>query len=395
MVAGVNAGSINCHDLELVPAPVARFHARSARAGGGFTVRTAPFDRSSVEIQFFDERGVDIGPGTQRQLERAFYRDDLRRALQDDLGELDLPARGRDFYARGLLDQVDLGGLRDRRWKLVVDCGCGSASLTVPHVLGRIGAEVLTVNAVLDEDRLVQSEDDTERHVEDLGRLVRGSGSELGALVDSTGERVLLVDGAGGIVEPRTALLAFVWLVAQTSTNPRVALPVPTSRVGEEIIRSHGGEVIWTPISSAGLTAAAADAGVGFAGDEGGGYVFPRFLPALDALMALVKLLELLARAETSLRAVLEQLPPAHIAREEVLTPWESKGTVMRRLIERLGDQRVVTIDGVKAYRGDDWVLVAPHSQEPVVRVWAEAGDWDSASALAAEFASLVEELRA
>ena len=53
---------------------------RSARATGGFAVRTAPFDPASVEIQFFDERGVDIGPGIQRQLERAYYRDDLRRA---------------------------------------------------------------------------------------------------------------------------------------------------------------------------------------------------------------------------------------------------------------------------------------------------------------------------
>ncbi len=395
MVAGINAGGIDCHDLELVPAPVARFHVRSARAGGGFSVRTAPFDPSSVEIQFFDERGIDIGPATQRQLERAYYRDDLRRAFSHDLGELNLPARGRDFYARGLLDQVDVEGLRERRWKLVVDCGCGSASLTVPHVLGRIGAEVLTVNAVLDEARLVQSEEDTERHLGELERLVRGSGSELGALVDSTGERLRLLDASGQAVDGRTALLAYVWLVAHTSKNPRVALPVSTSRVAEEIVRRRRGEVIWTPISSAGLTAEADRSGVSFAGDEDGGYVFPQFLAAHDALMALVKLLELLVRAETSLRAVLEQIPAAHIAEQEVLTPWESKGTVMRRLIEHLGERGVVTIDGVKTFRGEDWALVVPHPQEPLVRVWAESGDPDAASALAAEFASLVEELKA
>jgi mannose-1-phosphate guanylyltransferase/phosphomannomutase len=399
MVAGINAGGINCHDLELVPTPVARFHVRSARATGGFSVRTAPFDPSSVEIQFFDERGVDIGPGTQRQLERAYYRDDLRRAFYHDVGELNLPARGRDFYARGLLDQVDVEGLRERRWKLVVDCACGSASLTIPHVLGRIGAEVLTVNAVLDEQRLIQSEEETEGHLGKLERLVRGSGSELGALVDSTGERLRLLDARGGRVDGRTALLAYVWLVARTSEKPRVALPVSTTRVAEEIVRRRRGEVIWTPISAAGLTAAADRPGVDFGGDEAGGYVFPEFLAAHDALMALVKLLELLARAETSLSAVLEELPPAHIAEQEVLTPWESRGTVMRRLIERLGERRgerpVVTIDGVKAYRDEDWVLVVPHPQEPLVRVWAESGDPDSAAALAAEFAALVEELRA
>jgi phosphomannomutase len=49
----------------------------------------------------------------------------------------------------------------------------------------------------------------------------------------------------------------------------------------------------------------------------------------------------------------------------------------------------------VQAHRGQDWVLVVPHPQEPVVRVWAEAGSAESAAALAAEFAALVEELRA
>jgi mannose-1-phosphate guanylyltransferase/phosphomannomutase len=174
-----------------------------------------------------------------------------------------------------------------------------------------------------------------------------------------------------------------------------VALPVSTSRVAEEILRSRDGEIVWTPISSSGLMEAAAENRVSFAGDEDGGFVFPDFLPGFDALMGLVKLLELLGRTETSLSGVLEKVPPAHIASRDVLTPWEAKGTVMRRLIEHFDDGELVTIDGVKAYRGPDWVLVVPHLQEPLVRIWAEADSIESASALAAETAALVEELRA
>jgi mannose-1-phosphate guanylyltransferase / phosphomannomutase len=248
---------------------------------------------------------------------------------------------------------------------------------------------------VLDEDRLIQSEEDTERHLAGLERLVQGSGAELGAVIDTTGERLFLVDGTGRRVDGRSALLALVWLVAHATHGARVALPVSTSRVAEDIIRSQGGEVVWTPIALAGLMEAAADSEASFAGDENGGYVFPSFLPGFDALMGLVKLLELLTRTETSLQAVLDGLPPAHVSSQDVLTPWETKGTVMRRLIERFDNDSLVTIDGVKAYRGQDWVLVVPHPQEPLVRVWAESGSAESASALAEEFAALVEELRA
>lgn len=264
-----------------------------------------------------------------------------------------------------------------------------------PVVLGRLRGRLLAVNGVLDEERVVLSEEQVRASVDGLRRLVPSSGSELGAWIDSPGERLRLVDGRGRSLDARTALLAYVWLISRSSASPRVALPVATSRVAEEIVGSRGGEVVWTRLSSAALMAAAADEeGVTFAGDEGGGYVFPGFLPAFDAVLSLAKLLELLAMADTTLDAVVDELPPAYIARRDVPTPWEAKGTVMRRMLEHLNGSRLLTIDGVKAYQGDDWILVVPHQQEPVVRLWAEAGSQEDADRLATRYADLLEEMK-
>jgi mannose-1-phosphate guanylyltransferase / phosphomannomutase len=394
MVAGINSAGLDCHDLELVPEPLARFYARSARAVGGFAVRSAPFDAASLEIQFFDENGIDVPPRMQRQLERSFYRDDLRRAFHHEIGELNFPARAREYYLRGLLDAVDIDIIRARHPKLVIDYAFGGTTFTGPRVMGRLGGEVLAVNAVLDEERAVLPKREFEERLADLARLVRSSGSELAARFDSSGDRLYLIDGAGRILRGRTALLAFVWLVSEAVPEPRVALPVATSRVAEQLVRSKGGEVQWTATTPAALMEAAVRGQVAFAGDENGGFVFPDFLSARDGVLALAKLLELLAKTGLSLRQVVDRLPPTHVVRREVATPWESKGTVMRRLLERMNGERLVTIDGVKAYRGEDWALVVPHPQEPVVRVWAESSTPEAASALAAEFVSLVEEMR-
>jgi mannose-1-phosphate guanylyltransferase/phosphomannomutase len=110
--------------------------------------------------------------------------------------------------------------------------------------------------------------------------------------------------------------------------------------------------------------------------------------------MSLVKMLELLALTEARLEEVVDALPATNVVRVDVATPWEAKGTVMRRLVEKLNGERTVTIDGVKAFRGRDWVLVIPHPQEPVVRVWAEADGPEGSRSMAAEFVSLIEELR-
>ena len=83
-----------------------------------------------------------------------------------------------------------------------------------------------------------------------------------------------------------------------------------------------------------------------------------------------------------------------HLVELDVPMPWEVKGTVMRRLLERQNGGEVDVTDGVKVYRGRDWALVLPDPLEPLVRVWAEADSLDAAGPLAGEFAALVDELR-
>jgi len=394
MVAGFNAAGVDCHDLELAPVPVARFYARSTRALGGVSVRTAPFDPQAVQIEFFDERGIDIDAPRQRTIERNYFRDDLRRAFHHEIGELTFPARGREYYLSGVLDAVDPVAIRASTPKVVMDYSYGGTVLTGPIVLGRVGANVLAINAVLDEEQSALSEEETDASTEALAALVRSSGATVGALISSTGERIRLVDDAARPVGLERALLAYIDLVTRVTDKPTVAVPVTTSRVVEDIVGARGGRVVWTPVSPAALEAASLEGEVAFAGAEGGGYIFPDFLPSYDGVMALVKLLELLARTERSLAEVIDGLPPSHVARVDVATPWEAKGSVMRRLVERLDGERTVTIDGVKSYRGRDWVLVIPHPQEPVVRVWAEADGPEASASMAAEFAALVEELR-
>jgi mannose-1-phosphate guanylyltransferase/phosphomannomutase len=396
MVGGLNAAGIEAHDLELIPSPVARFYVRTARPTGGIEVRSARFDPASVEIQFFDERGIDVGPSVQRQLERAYERDDVRRAFHHDLGQLTYPARALEYYTSGLLDALDVAAIRRLGPKLVIDYAWGATAVTGPLVLGQLAADVLGVNAVLDEERVVLSEDDVEAHVEGVRALTRSSGSDVGVLVDATGERLRLVDGGGRVLDGRTALLAVLWLVARTEERPTVGLPVSASRAAVSIVEQAGGRIRWTKLTPAALMDAAEDGDVAFAGDEDGGFVFPAFLPVLDAVFSLAKLLEMLSYAGTTLAAVVDALPTSHVAYRTVTIPWEAKGTVMRRLLEHLnGTDLVETIDGVKTFRGEDWALVVPHPQEPLVRVWAEAGSLQRAEALAAEFGALVESLKA
>jgi mannose-1-phosphate guanylyltransferase/phosphomannomutase len=184
--------------------------------------------------------------------------------------------------------------------------------------------------------------------------------------------------------------------VAAERRAGRVALPVTTTRVAEQVCRFHGVQVQWTPTALDALTSAAAGQDMIFAGDGRGGFVVPEFSPAIDGLAAFVRLLGLVARTRLSLSQIDARIPVARLLKRTVPTRWAAKGAVMRSVIEAVEaaaeGHRVDTTDGVRV-AGDDgsWVLILPAATEPVTDLWAEAQDVDTAQALLERWARVVE----
>ena len=146
VMVGLNAAGVDVADLEVATVPITRFGVRNERAAGGVTVRLSSDDPQSVSIRFFDRNGIDLPEASQRKIERLFYREDFRRCLASEIGDVVYPVRVPNLYSQVLLAQVDVGSIRAARFKVVLDYAYGAASFIMPTVLGKLGAEVLSVN---------------------------------------------------------------------------------------------------------------------------------------------------------------------------------------------------------------------------------------------------------
>ena len=107
MMAGLNAAGIDVLDLEVASVPVTRFLVRSPRASGGLTVRLDHDDPDRVIIRFFDSSGTDITEDAQRKIERLFQREDTRRALAEEVGDIQFPPRALEEYTVALEATVE------------------------------------------------------------------------------------------------------------------------------------------------------------------------------------------------------------------------------------------------------------------------------------------------
>jgi mannose-1-phosphate guanylyltransferase / phosphomannomutase len=398
LVAGLNASGVTVHDLELVPSPLTRFTVRGEQAAGGISVRTSPRDPETVEIRLFDADGADLSQADQRKIERVFFREDYRRAAHDRLGELEFPPRTLEQYAAGLVSSVDVEGIRAMAPKVVVDYAFGAASLVGPSLMGRLGCDVLAVNAYTDENRPVLVETDLERLLRHLSEHVRKSGSDLGVLLEPGGEIAHLVDDDGRLVSSERALLAFMRHQARRGTR-QIAVPVSCSSACEVMVEGFGCSVLRTPVSLPALMARASLPGVGFAGNDSGDLIFPEFMPAPDGLMTFAKALELLAHEGRPLSQLIDELPRPHVAVREVRTPWQQKGAVMRHIATsasagREAASELVLIDGVKVVESPvRWALVIPHPDRPLSRVWAEDETAEKAESVADRYEAAVLEV--
>ncbi|MDX6387590.1 MAG: mannose-phosphate guanylyltransferase / phosphomannomutase [Gaiellaceae bacterium] len=392
MITGLTSAGVEVSDLRVLPAAVARHLLKSEGFEAGFHVGTSQSDPEVVQIKFFEQPGIQISPTLQKEIEKNFTRGEIRRVGFGDIGTIGYPARVRESYAQDLLDSVDVDAIRSRGFRLVVDYGFSAASFVLPLVLGPLGVEAVSAHGFT-TDRADSGPTLLREAMGQVKQLVPAVGADLGVVLDQAAERVYLVDERGREIPVEQSLLLFLRLIGSDGRRGKLAFPITVTSQVDRLLEGSGLEVVRTPASLGDLTKAAAGDGFIFAGAVGGGYVFPEFLPAYDAIASLCKLLELLAPVQKPLSALVADLPEATLVHRQLSCPWALKGVVMRVLTERLRDRELDLMDGIKVFGERGWVQILPDPDEPLMHIYAEGRTEEDSKALEAEFRAMVEEI--
>jgi mannose-1-phosphate guanylyltransferase/phosphomannomutase len=392
MITGFTSAGLEVGDLRVLPAAVARHMLKTEGYEAGFHVGTNEADPEVVQIRFFEQPGIQLSAGLQQEIEKNYTRGELRRVGFTDIGSITYPARVRETYAQDLLSGVDVDAIRARGFRLVVDYGFSAASFVLPLVLGPLGVEAVSAHGFT-TDRSDPGSALLRESIGQVKQLVPAVGADLGVVLDRAAERLYLVDERGREIPVEQSLLLFLRLIGSNGRRGKLAFPITVTSQVDKLLEGSGLEVVRTPASLADLTKAAAQDGVIFAGAVGGGYVFPEFLPAYDAIASLCKLLELLAPVRGPLSELVADLPKPTLVHRQLPCPWALKGVVMRVLTERLRDQRTDLLDGIKVFDERGWAQVLPDPDEPLVHIYAEGRTEEDSKALEEEYRQMVEEI--
>jgi mannose-1-phosphate guanylyltransferase/phosphomannomutase len=225
--------------------------------------------------------------------------------------------------------------------------------------------------------------------------------SDLGILLDAGAEKVFLADENGTFLdEDRVATvitkLALEARRGQGRPMRKMACPVAASAEMDILAEEYGVTLIRTPNTHGGMmNAVLSDPEIDFVAGTRGGFIFPEFLFATDAMYSVAKILEMMAFTGLRIGEVERGMERLFRASRTVPCPWQAKGRVMRFAMNASENHDRLLIDGIKIlFARDTWVLLVPSKEHEIFMVYAEATSQEEADRLASEYEERVVQWR-
>ncbi len=290
-----------------------------------------------------------------------YFGEDFERASLDNIGHLDMPQTVFDDYRKDFLKEIDAATIRQAGFKLVVDHSNGSSSEVFPNIFYDLGISAIELNAQLNPRKFSSSLEEHSQAIVQLSSIVTSLHCDAGFLLNSAAEKLTVVDNKGRPIDPQDLLLVVTDLYLRTHEAHKIAVPVASSMGVEEIAKKRGVEVIRVANDHLSMMEVYRRGEVDFVAGTRGGFIFPGFQNGADAMLAAVKLLEMLARTKEQLSTLHDSFSSFVRRSISVPCPWSKKGTVMRKLIVGSEQKERQLIDGVRIFEGDGWVLLMPN----------------------------------
>jgi phosphoglucosamine mutase len=304
LIQGLNQHGVYVHDVGVVPTPAIAQSLLEQQADLGIAVTASHNPASDNGIKLFDGCGCKLDDVEEGRIEA------LVDAEPSAPANLPLPKSyaldaGAFYinYIRSLMDQNCMCG-----WKIVLDLANGATSLTSPAVFSRWGSELILVGDHPDGENInlgVGSE-----HPERLGAAVVRHGAKLGIAHDGDGDRLVVCDETGAVVDGDILLGLFaIYALRAGALKTKTLVATIQSNLGlDHAVRAAGGQVERTDIGDRNVARVMRELGSNVGGESSGHIIFSDFATTGDGLLAAVKLIDLMCKVRKPLSELRKEI---------------------------------------------------------------------------------------
>lgn len=382
MEAGLSAAGIQAVLLGPMPTPAVAYLTRAFRAEAGVVISASHNPYYDNGIKFFSQDGTklpdDVELEIERQLDMPFECVEsakLGKATRID----DAPGRYIEYCKSAFPGELSLDGL-----KIVLDCAHGATYHIAPSVFRELGAEVVVMGCAPNGLNINDQVGST--HPDALMRRVCEESADLGIAFDGDGDRVMMVDGEGNLIDGDEILFMIACdqqfrgklvggVVGTQMTNlamelalQSLGIPFARANVGDRYVMEMLKELGWR-----------------LGGENSGHVICLDHATTGDGIVASLQVLQAMVRAQTGLASLRGNLR---------LFPQRLVNVRFAGGVDPLQQPAVLkaVADAEDKLAGRGRVLLRKSGTEPLIRVMVEGEEAELVSSLAEEIAHRVRE---
>ena len=386
-IAGALSTGVNVIDVGIVPTPSIQYYVRDyADAGIVITASHNPREYNGIKLIAGD--GTEFPRDGELEIEKIYLSGKYSIASWEKTGSFRTDFGVNDYYIKNVINSVDAENIRSSTFKVVVDTGCGAGSLTLPFLLRELGCHVLTLGAQPDGTFPWRNPEPLPGALTELSELVKMTGADLGAAHDGDADRIVFMDENGEFINEEVLLAMVAKYMLEGEKGP-IVTPVSSSQRMADVAKDAGAELYWTAVGSINVARKMMEVNAVFGGEGNGGLIFPKHQYCRDGAMACAKILEILANGH-KLSELTKSVPEYFNAKTKIPSV-DTQVTMERVKFEASGlGLKIDTVDGVKIWYEDGWVLIRPSGTEPIFRIFAEAKQQERAEELMQEGMNMI-----
>src|SRR6266566_4334085 len=367
MVAGFTSVGMDVVLLGPMPTPAVAMLTRSMRADLGVMISAShnPYDDNGIKL--FGPDGFKLSDEIEHKIEELIDSElvkmlarsaDVGRARRIDDGQ----GRYVEFAKRTLPRNLSLDGLR-----VVVDCANGAAYKVAPQALWELGAEVISMGVEPDGFNINRECGSTE--TAPLCRKVKEMRADIGIALDGDGDRVLIVDERGRLVDgdQLLAVIAESWQADGRLAKPGVVATVMSNLGLERYLGTLGISLARTPVGDRYVLEQMRTDGLNVGGESSGHIILSDYTTTGDGLLTALQVLAVVKKRDQPVSKVCHRFDPLPQILKNVRyasgKPLEN--AKVRSAIE----------DAQARLDGHGRLIVRSSGTEPVIRVMGEGED--------------------
>ena len=385
---------IDVLDLGMVTTPTVALWVTKQNAQGGIIVTAShnPIEYNGMKLlnalgEFLsDEEGKQVLLFSKEKNEVQF-------ATHTMIGTYSLEERGIEYHIQELLkiSFIDVDLIKKARLVVVFDAINSVGGIALPLLFDALNIVYIPLHEV-PNGVFAHNPEPLEKNLFDLKQKVKETGAHIGIAVDPDVDRLVLVDEEGSMFGEEYTLVAFADTVLQY-VKGSVVTNLSSSRALDDLAKSHRVDSYRSKVGEKNVVTKMKEVNAVAGGEGSGGVILPELHYGRDALVGIIVILHELVQSNQKLSEIRKRYTSYFMAKEKIdLTPNVSLSSVLNQIASAYSVYEIDRNDGLWISLSDtSWVHLRGSNTEPIIRIYAEALDQESANHIAN---SLIKEIQ-